>query len=91
MIVLLLQIDTVTVRKAARSKAFRLPFYLECRLFRKSLIHKKFGSATVSICSKRAITPTIAVAVIGPMPGTSAIFLHNADCFMNVWIEASMR
>jgi hypothetical protein len=27
------------------------------------------------------IDATIAVAVIGPMPGTSAIFLHNADCF----------
>jgi hypothetical protein len=33
---------------------------------------------------------TMAVAVIGPMPGTSAIFLHSVDCFMNDWIDASI-
>jgi hypothetical protein len=42
-------------------------------------------------CLASPTAATTAVAVIGPIPGISAIFLQSVDFFMNDWIDASMR
>jgi hypothetical protein len=47
--------------------------------------------AVAKLCLASPTAATTAVAVIGPIPGISAIFLQSVDFFMNDWIDASMR